>query len=306
MFILNSDMNRFRKMFFHEICMCLMLGQILLRLIFFSQAYAWIGAYIVVIATSCWLIIQGKITLCPRTNRFRLLWNMVAVNFAFTSIKYVVPALGLTPMDSQLTSIDIQLIGCDLSIIAQQWYSKPLTEIMSLGYMLFIVFLFFSFFYYAIKADLPKLLAFCSSLFVIYAFGITGYTLVPAQGPYVYHANVLTVPVEGYIFTWLNSVMVAAGSAGYDVFPSLHVAVGMYILLFYARYDRTLWSIYLIPFILLTLSTIYLRYHYFIDIICGATLCLISFYGCLGFSSRRLPQQLSTPRSNNGGLYEHH
>lgn len=306
MTILNDDMKQFRKIFFHEICMCLMLLQILFRLLVHSPANNWIGAYVVVLGGYAWLIKQGRISLSTSINRLRLLWNMVAVNFAFTSIKYVVPALGLESMDSQLAAIDIQIFGNNLSIMAQKFYSKPLTEIMSLGYMLFIVFLFFSFVYYALKADLPKLLAFCSGLFVIYAFGITGYTIAPAQGPYVHYAQALTVPVDGYIFTWLNSMMVTVGSAGYDVFPSLHIGVGMYLLLFYARYDRALFRTYFIPFILLSLSTIYLRYHYFIDIVCGAALCLASFYGCLGFSPHSSPKQLSTSRSNREGLYEHH
>lgn len=283
---LNSDMTPFRRVFVHEICMCLMLGQILLRLVIGSRAYFWIGAYVLVLAVYAWFIARGRRTLAPRINRFRLLWNVVAMNFAFTSIRYVVPALGLQAMDSRLAAIDMRIFGGDLSVMAQQLYSKPLTEIMSLGYMLFIVFLFFCFVYYGAKADLPKLLAFCSGLFVLYAFGITGYTLVPAQGPWVYYADVLTTPVEGYLFTYLNSAMVAAGSAGFDVFPSLHVGVGLYMLLFFWRYDRALQRIYFIPFVLLVLSTIYLRYHYFIDLVCGATLCLACFYSSPGFSTR--------------------
>lgn len=285
----DDSLAPFKDILVHELCMGLMLTQILLRLAIGSRAYAWMAAYVVVLAVYAWLIARGRRTLSPRINRFRLLWNVVAMNFAFTSIKYVVPALGLRAMDAHLAAIDARIFGGDLSIMAQQFYSRPLTEIMSLGYMLFIVFLFFSFFYYGIRADLPKLLAFCSGLFTIYGLGITGYTLVPAQGPLVYYANALTVPVQGYFFAWLNSAMVAAGSSGYDVFPSLHVAVGLYMLLFYARYDRTLWRIYLVPFVLLVVSTIYLRYHYFIDLVCGAALCLACFYGCLGFASRRRP-----------------
>ncbi|BCS89946.1 phosphatase PAP2 family protein [Pseudodesulfovibrio sediminis] len=283
---MNGDMQSFSNIFAHEICMILMLGQILIRLALSSHAYGWMSAYVFVLAVYGVLMFFGRKYLGPLTNRFRLLWNVVVMNFAFTSIKYVVPALGLTARDASLAAIDVSLVGGDLSVWAQQFYSKPMTEIMSLGYMLFIVFLFFSFFYYGIKADLPKLLSFCSGLFVLYAFGITGYTLVPAQGPYAYYAHMLTTPVEGFVFTWLNGMMVAAGSSGYDVFPSLHVGVGLYMLLFFARFDRALWRVYVVPFILLVISTIYLRYHYFIDLVCGASLSLVCFYSCLGFAFR--------------------
>ena len=285
---INDHMEPFRKIFVHEICMCLMLGQILVRLAISSQAYGWMAAYVAVLAVYGVLIHRGRTRLGPLTNRLRLVWNVVAMNFAFTSIKYVVPALGLTGRDAALAAVDRVLVGGDLSVWAQQFYSKPLTEIMSLGYMLFIVFLFFCFAYYGFRADLPKLLAFCSGLFVLYAFGITGYTLVPAHGPLVYFADALTTPVEGYVFARLNHLMVAAGSSGWDVFPSLHVGVGLYMLLFFRRFDRAIWRVYLVPFVLLVLSTIYLRYHYFIDLVCGAGLSMACFYACLGLSSRKV------------------
>ena len=96
--------------------------------------------------------------------------------------------------------------------------------------------------------------------------------------------------MEGYLFTNLNHTMVVAGSSGFDVFPSLHVGVGLFMLLFFRRFDRTIWRIYLIPFVLLVISTIYLRYHYLIDLLCGAALCLACFYCCFGFAASQEPE----------------
>jgi len=282
-----NEMAPFKTLIIHELFMGLLQVQIMLRLITYTREYGWIAAYVLVFTIFCALISCGIKSLSPRTNRFRLLWNIVVMNFAFTSIRYVVPALGSRIRDDLLVAIDKLLIGGDLSIMAQQLYSKPLTELMSLGYMLFIVFLIFSFFYYGITAELFKLRAFCVGLFTLYAFGITGYTIIPAQGPLVYLADYLTVPVEGYFFTWLNEAMVKAGSAGYDVFPSLHVGVGLYLLLFFSRFDRGIWRAYLIPFVLLVISTIYLRYHYCIDLICGMLLSLACFHLSPGFALNR-------------------
>lgn len=264
----------------HEALMCLMLLQLLLRLVFSTQAYGWMAAYLAVLLVYAVLITAGRRTLAERLNRIRLLWNVVAMNFAFTSVKYVIPALQIPVQDARLIAVDALLVGGDLSVLAQRWYNPLLTEIMSLGYMLFIVFLVFSFVHYGFKAKIDTLLDYCSGLFALYALGITGYTLVPAQGHWVALADQLTVPVEGYVFTWLNKQMVAAGSASFDVFPSLHVGVGLYMLLFFRRYDRSIWRVYLAPFVFLVLSTIYLRYHYFIDLVCGAALSLACFYSC--------------------------
>lgn len=283
----DNELTPFKGLLVHEFFMGLLQLQILLRLVFQSREYGWIGAYCLVFGVFVTLIVRGRKTLSPAVNRWRLLWNIVIMNFAFTSVRYVVPALGLTVRDNVLVALDKFIVGGDLSVWAQQFYAKPLTEVMSLGYMLFIVFLFFSFFYYGIRAGLPKLRLFCSGLFTLYAFGITGYTLVPAQGPWVYLAHRLTVPVEGYLFSRLNALMVKAGSASYDVFPSLHVGVGLYLLLFFRRFDRAIWRAYLVPFVFLVLSTIYLRYHYCIDLICGAALSLACFHLSPGFAGAR-------------------
>jgi membrane-associated phospholipid phosphatase len=238
----------------------------------------WILAYICVFAVYAILIRQGIKNLSLFTNRVRLLWNIILMNFAFTSIRYIIPILGKNPLDSHLAKIDSWIVGKDLSIWAQQFYSKPLTEVMSIGYMLFIVFLFLTFSLYAFKANLNKLCRFCFGIFTLYAIGISGYSIVPAQGPLVHLAGAYSCNLEGYTFTELNRMMVAFGSSGYDVFPSLHAGVGLFLLLFYREHDRPFYYIYLLPFIILVLSTIYLRYHYLIDVLVGIPLSVFCYY----------------------------
>ena len=272
-----ASLTGFDRVLIHEWAMGMMLVQIMARLVIAGVATGWLAAYLAVAGGYVVLITAGIRTGSPWWNRLRLLWNIIAMNFAFTSIKFIVPALGLEIRDRNLAAIDRFLVGGDLSLAVQRYFSNSLTELMSLGYMLFIVFLFFAFYHYGIRAKLAKLSLFCSGLFTLYGIGITGYTLVPAQGPYVYFANKYTVPVQGYLFTRLNELMVRAGSSGYDVFPSLHVGVGLYLFLFFYFHDRRIWRLYCIPFVLLVISTIYLRYHYFIDLLCGAFLGLFCF-----------------------------
>lgn len=268
----------FGMILLHEVFMGSLLFHIITRLLIVGHSFTWIMAYFFVLAIYVILIWQGIKTLSPFINRMRLLWNIILMNFAFTSIRYIIPILGKNPLDSSLANIDIWIVGRDLSIWAQQFYCKPLTEIMSFGYMLFIVFLFFTFSIYAFKADLNKLCRFCFGIFTLYALGISGYSIVPAQGPLVHFAGAYSCNLEGYYFTELNRMMVAFGSSGYDVFPSLHAGVGLFLLLFYRKYDRPLYFIYLIPFVLLVLSTIYLRYHYLIDILVGIPLSILCYH----------------------------
>lgn len=268
----------FNKILLHEIFMTGLFVQLLIRLVICGTLWTWVLIYTAVLMIYIGFIHQGIITMSPLINRLRLITNMIIMNIAFTSIKYVIPALGKTPQDNRLMMIDQFIVGSDLSLWVQRFYSKPLTEIMSIGYMLFILFLFLTFILYSFRADLNKLSRFCLGLFILYGIGISGYSVVPAQGPYIFLADGYSRPLEGYLFTELNRLMVAFGSSAYDVFPSLHVGVGLFLLMFYRRYDRPFFSCYLLPFVLLVMSTIYLRYHYVIDLVCGVMLSLACFH----------------------------
>ncbi len=278
----------------HEYFMGLLLTHILIRLIICKSETLALG-YVLCIAIGIFLIRKGMKTLSPRINRIRLLYNIVVMNLAFSSIRFVIPALGLTPRDQLLADMDLMLLGMDPCLWMERFVTPGLTELMSFGYMLFIVFLFFSFIYYGFFAELKTLRLFCLGLFTLYGLGISGYTIIPAEGPHVYLAAHYSKPLEGYLFTALNMAMVKAGSARFDVFPSLHVGVGLYLLIFYKRHSRLLFRVYLAPFILLAVSTIYLRYHYFTDILIGAALCIF----CIMLTDRTLAKNTHTSRSQD-------
>ena len=81
----------------------------------------------------------------------------------------------------------------------------------------------------------------------------------------------------GWITGW-NAAVVAKGSNGVDVFPSLHCAVSCFLLFFDRRHRPWRYRLYLLPCIGLWFSTIYLRYHYLVDVICGFALAAFALW----------------------------
>jgi membrane-associated phospholipid phosphatase len=79
-----------------------------------------------------------------------------------------------------------------------------------------------------------------------------------------------------------------------DVFPSLHCAVSAFFLFFDLLHRRWRFWLYLVPCVGLWLSTIYLRYHYFIDVICGFVLAAFALWASEKRSSD-LPANQPTP-----------
>src|SRR5204863_1230406 len=71
---------------------------------------------------------------------------------------------------------------------------------------------------------------------------------------------------------------VDGGSNGVDVFPSLHVALSLYLLGFdWWHFPARFWRL-LVPCVALWFSTLYLRYHYVVDLIAGVAISLVGLW----------------------------
>jgi membrane-associated phospholipid phosphatase len=147
------------------------------------------------------------------------------------------------------------------------------TEILSGAYTSYLIYLHWALIGWLI-GPLEDARRFWTFLFVTYSVGFLGYLLVPAIGPGKAFPEIFVEPVVGSgqgLLSQFNS-FVAQGSSVYDVFPSLHVLITL-VLLDFDRRCRP-WRFYLmIPVCgLIFFSTIYLRYHYFVDLMSGALL----------------------------------
>lgn len=222
----------------------------------------------------------GAIVFCraapsERRWRWRLAYYPVLMCIVFAHLKTVVPLIHPGSADGLLQDWDRALFGGNLSLRLERFMSCPLSELASLCYCLFFVYLLASLIRY-LRAPLPQAQAFYAGLFTLYGIGFVGYTLLPALGPYAATAGAFKTPVSGYFITdWLAAVY-PLGTNGADVFPSLHCAVSAYILGFDASQNRRRFRWWLLPVLGLWVSTIYLRFHYAVDVVAGLALALPS------------------------------
>jgi membrane-associated phospholipid phosphatase len=218
--------------------------------------------------------------------RVRLLFYPVAMNVCFAAMATAVPAFHPGTADDLLRGIDDALLGTTPAVALEPLVCRPLTEAMSLCYLLFFPNLAFAILYY-LCGDLALLKRFFAGLFTLYGIGFLGYTLLPAKGPFLARAADFHAPLEGWILTRWNAELVAFGSNGVDVFPSLHCAISSYILLFDRRHKPWRFRIYAVPCVGLWISTVYLRYHYAIDLAAGFALAAF----CLWIAFRTAPPE---------------
>jgi membrane-associated phospholipid phosphatase len=192
-------------------------------------------------------------------------------------MKSAIPKIHPQQMDSSLQHLDHLIIGTNLSLRLQPFIHPALTEFLSFCYFLFLPYLLLSMIWH-FSGDMEVLKKFVIGLFSIYGLGFIGYSLVPAAGPYFAMSSQFTVPLTGWWITKWNAAIIAVGSNGVDVFPSLHCALSAYFLFFDRRHRPWRYKLFLVPCVGLWLSTIYLRYHYFIDALCGFALAAFALW----------------------------
>lgn len=249
------------------------------------------------IAPTDWILLTGWFVLlaaflwaCRQTRkesasarRWGWAYYPVAMNLAFPMLGPTIKQATAWRADNLLLQIDTYLVGTNLSQRMESLVSPVLSEVMSFGYMFFMVLLFGSLLFYLLKS--PHLERCYRGLFSVYGLGFLGYTAVPAAGPYVALADRFSLPIQGGWLTALNAQMVATGSNHVDVFPSLHIAVSLFLWLTLLKDHRRL-GVWLTPLIVvLWVSTLYLRYHYCIDLVAGAVLAV----GVFSLTANDLP-----------------
>jgi len=212
--------------------------------------------------------------LAPTSTRWRvrLLYYPAMMGVTFYAMTATVTALGLPLVDAKLAAWDDALLGGQPGLWMERWLAPWLTELMTAAYMIFFPQLVAVPGAYCVRS-LEKFRWCISGLFALYGLGFLGYTLLPARGPY--HLITFTQPLEGW---WLSSwalPLFNVASNGVDVFPSIHVAASFYLLGFDARHNRRRFWWLLVPCVLLWVSTVYLRYHYFVDLLAGFVIGLV-------------------------------
>lgn len=209
--------------------------------------------------------------------KWRLGIYFVVMNLVFGSLEFISPLINPQgKMDALLQHWDNLLIGGNISVWLTPYMTYWMTEILAACYMLFMIQLPVACFYYLFQ-PLKTAKGFYVGLFSLYAFGFMGYLLVPAVGPYLAMADVFGGPIQGGPVMNFLHYMYPKGTNYTDVFPSLHCAVSLFILLFDSKYHKLRFWGYLIPCVGLWVSTVYLRYHYTVDCAVGFALAISMF-----------------------------
>jgi membrane-associated phospholipid phosphatase len=200
--------------------------------------------------------------------------------------------------DQLLISLDRML----LRVNPTEWlahYSNPyFTEVLQVAYSLFYaIFLIIGLELYR-QRDISRFRYF--SFTIVYGFFLSyiGYLILPSVGPRftLHDFSKIDAELPGLLFTpalrWFvnlfesihpgmsNSAALAAAQR--DVFPSGHTMMTLVAVVLAYRYRLKVRTLLMILGVLIIVATVYLRYHYVVDLIAGALLAVL----CLATATR--------------------
>jgi membrane-associated phospholipid phosphatase len=203
---------------------------------------------------------------------------IVIVLLVFNSLGDLIPLVRSVYYDDVLIRIDYALFGAHPTVWLERFNNALLTGLLQAAYLS----------YYFTPISLGTILflrgrqrEFDTAVFVIvlcFYLSYVGYLLVPAVGPRFTLNHVQTTGLQtGPVTLWIQQALDRFEQNKTDAFPSGHTAVAL-VSLFYAWKCREKILVrILVPTVsALMISTVYLRYHYVIDVIAGVLLAALT------------------------------
>jgi len=223
--------------------------------------------------------------------------TVLTVLIVFNSLGVLIASIHPTTCDARLIAVDHALFGVHPTVWLERLITPLLTDLLQFAYIS----------YYFIPLGLGVVLiargrfvAFEQVLFGIllcFYLSYIGYLFFPAIGPRFTLSQLQTRDLQFSPFiAAIQDTLNALEKNKTDAFPSGHTAVSL-LSLFYAWQEREkkLFAA-LIPVVTgLIISTVYLRYHYVIDVIAGIALTGLTIALAPGLR-RLLTTQVDRPK----------
>jgi membrane-associated phospholipid phosphatase len=149
---------------------------------------------------------------------------------------------------------------------------------------------------------------FTLGMLLVFCVGHVGYMLVPGYGPYWALTEQFQRPLPSGLWADLVMATVASGGSQLDIFPSLHTAAPAFIALYSFRHRHLVpyrYSFALVAFfaVNIILATMFLRYHYVIDVLAGLVLAWAASVLSVRLTDRELARRALAGLSPNWPLF---
>ena len=223
----------------------------------------------------------GVLSGVVRTGLYRIGF-VVGILGSFFQLQYILPTASPRLVDAQLYAFDLRVFGLEPAEAWDRFVTPATTEWFSFfyfGYFGLLASYVFSFMLLVRRGH--PLSEISLGIAMVFCTGHLLYMVVPGHGPYEFLAAKFQHDLEGPRWWRLvaDAVSSVDGGARTDIFPSLHTATPTFLWVFAARNRqhrilKWVWAPTLFFASQIVLATMFLRWHYLVDVCAGLVLGL--------------------------------
>jgi membrane-associated phospholipid phosphatase len=197
---------------------------------------------------------------------------------SYFQLRDILPIVSPWADDAQIYAFDMRVFGGEPAIWLDRYVTPSTTEWFAFFYFLYFLILAAHVVPMLFLSDNgPVIGRFAVGLLLVFLTAHLLYMAVPGWGPYRYLSSEFHHPLQGGTFWRLDREAVEAGGAQKDIFPSLHTAGPTFVAIFSFRHRKLVpfkytWPVMAFFATQIIIATMFLRWHYIVDVIAGFTL----------------------------------
>ena len=201
---------------------------------------------------------------------------LLYVPFCYKQVPYLVSALHLRAADNTLAHWDLAMWTVDPVFWLSSIQSRFVVEFLQAVYTMFIPGLLVLALVLWLRRPREEFRLGTFTIALTFLVSYLGYFLLPARGPRLMEYASHYAPLQGlWAFHSFQSILDKLEGLQYDCFPSGHVAVVLVGCWIARQISPRVFYTFAAFAACITFSTVYLRYHYVIDVIAGMALAIV-------------------------------
>jgi membrane-associated phospholipid phosphatase len=207
---------------------------------------------------------------------FRNWYALPYVGSCYKEMALLIPPIRRTDADRWLADLDFRIWNTNPTVWLERIYSRALTEYLQVVYTLFIPAVLLIAYLLWKQRKYPEFQYYAFLIALGFLTSYVGYLLVPARGPRFLLKALQHMPLQGmWGFAGMQSALDRLESAHYDCFPSGHTELTVLAWWGSRMASKRLFKVYFAYTPSIIFATVYLRYHYTVDVMAGATLAIV-------------------------------
>jgi membrane-associated phospholipid phosphatase len=172
---------------------------------------------------------------------------------------------------------DRKILGVSPTLWLQQFTGPVLTEMMYIFYFIYFPLPLVLVVYLMAKKKYAEAEQSIFTLFICYYGAYICYFFIPVTGPKYFLEQQYYIALDGlFLSEPIRHLIDFCEPSRLDCFPSLHAAILLVTLILALRFQRKMFYYFILAGTGILFSLIYLRYHYFTDVVAGAAWAAIS------------------------------